>query len=277
MDDTSYEYLKRSIHRLMNIDLENYKSQQMRRRLNMFFDYSNFNNVVAYVAALQKDPILLAKLRDFLTINVSEFFRDRALFDYLSKSIIPELLQRSPALTVWSAGCSRGEEPYSLAMILNTVAPGKKHRILATDIDDNSLAKARNGGPYHVNEIKDVPANVSSKYMSICGNEVIVNDQIKSMVEIKRHDLLNDPFERNFDLIVCRNVVIYFTEKTKRSLNERFHASLKPKGILFIGGTEVMLESSAIGFSQISPFFYSKGESMTKIPAAEAGVLSARA
>src|ERR1035437_7017600 len=154
MDDNSYEYLKNNIFKLSNIDLDNYKPQQMRRRLNMFFDYSKFNDVVSYVSALQRDPELLAKLRDFLTINVSEFFRDKPLFDYLQNIVVPDLLRKSPSLNIWSAGCSRGEEPYSLAMILSSLSPGGQHRILATDIDDNSLAKAKSAGPYSLGEIK---------------------------------------------------------------------------------------------------------------------------
>ena len=276
MDDNSYEYLKRSIHKLINIDLDNYKSQQMRRRLNMFFDYTNYDNVVSYVSALQRDPELLGKLRDFLTINVSEFFRDRPLFDYLKNVVLPELLHKSPILNIWSAGCSRGEEPYSLAMILSGLTPGQKHRILATDIDENSLAKARNGGPYSLGEIKYVPPGIAGRWLTVSGNEAMVTDNIKRMVEIRRHDLLNDGFERDFDLIICRNVVIYFTEKTKRALNERFFNSLKRGGVLFIGGTEVMLESDAIGFSQIAPFFYRRSNQVENVCSNQPIPMSAR-
>ena len=195
MDDTSYEYLKRSILKLTSIDLDHYKPQQMRRRLNMLFEYSKYENVVAYVAALQKDKELLGKLRDFLTINVSEFFRDKTLFDYLQNVVLPELMQKSPVLNIWSAGCSRGEEPYSLAIILSMLCPGKPHRILATDIDDNSLIKAKTGGPYNLGEIKDLPSSIISRYFTVSGSEVMVTSNIKKMVEIKRHDLLNDRFD----------------------------------------------------------------------------------
>lgn len=266
MDDNNYEYLKKSILKLSNIDLDNYKPQQMRRRLDMFFNYSKFNDVASYVSAMQRNPELLAKLRDFLTINVSEFFRDKPLFDYLQNVVIPDLLRKSPSLNIWSAGCSRGEEPYSLAMILSNLSPGQQHRILATDIDDNSLSKAKGAGPYSLGEIKDIPPDIIKRYFTVNGSEVMVTDKIKRMVEIRRHDLLNDGFERDFDLIICRNVVIYFTENTKRALNERFFNSLKRGGVLFIGGTEVMLESSAIGFSQIAPFFYRKPDNCTTMP-----------
>lgn len=266
MDDNSYEYLKRSILKLTNIDLDNYKSQQMRRRLSTLFEYSKFDNVAAYVAGLQEDSELLGKLHDFLTINVSEFFRDKAVFEIFQSAILPDLLRQRPVLNIWSAGCSRGEEPYSVAMLLNRLSPGQKHYILGTDIDEHSLIKARNGGPYSLNELKAVPPDFVSRYFYISGNEAMIKDNIKEMVKVKRHDLLNNRFEKGFDLIICRNVVIYFTEKTKRSLNERFFNSLSNGGILFIGGTEVMLEATAIGFKQISPFFYCKPDKSINEP-----------
>lgn len=274
MDDNSYEYLKRIILKLTNINLENYKEQQMRRRLSMFFEYSKFDSITSYVAALQKNPEMIDKLRDFLTINVSEFFRDASLFGHLRNVVLPDLLKQSHTLNVWSAGCSRGEEAYTVAIMLNMLSPGHKHRILATDIDDNSLAKARNGGPYNISELKAASAEVIDRYFVVSGNLARVKDSLKEMIEVKRHDLLNDRFDTGFDLIICRNVVIYFTENTKRSLNERFHKSLKNGGVLFIGGTEVMLEASTIGFTQISPFFYRKPLNSAKIIERQAATLS---
>ncbi len=128
MDDTSYEYLKKKILRLTNIDLNNYKSQQMRRRLNMFVTQSNYDDIVLYTAALEKDDAMLQKLRNFLTINVSEFYRDGSPFKFLQETVLPDLLKKSSELNVWSAGCSRGEEAYSLIMMLSAVSPAKNHR-----------------------------------------------------------------------------------------------------------------------------------------------------
>ncbi|MEE8413133.1 MAG: protein-glutamate O-methyltransferase CheR [Dehalococcoidales bacterium] len=265
MDDKNYAYLTKKILKLTKINLDNYKSQQMRRRLNMFLANTGFDNIVSYAAALEKDQEMLQKLRTFLTINVSEFYRDKASFKYLQTIILPKLLKKCSSLNMWSAGCSRGEESYSVAMILNTISPGQNHRILATDIDDNSLKKARDGGPYSASELKNVSPNIINRYFTISNDEYRVIDKMKHKVEVKHQDLLNDQFERGFDLIICRNVTIYFTEETKRALNERFFKSLKDEGILFIGGTEVMLDASSIGFKQVGTSFYQKPENSPPI------------
>lgn len=261
MDDKSYEYLKRKILKLTNINLDNYKSQQMKRRLGMFLTQTKYENIVSYTAALEQDEEMLQKLRNFLTINVSEFFRDNSPFEYLQNNILPKLLKKNTPLNIWSAGCSRGQECYSVAMILSGISPGQNHRILATDIDQDSLKKAGDGGPYSSGDLKNVQQMFLKRYFTSSDGEYRVIDRIKKRVTVQELNLINDKFERGFDLIICRNVTIYFTEETKRTLNERFLQSLNDGGVLFIGGTEVMLDASSIGFKQIGTSFYQKPES----------------
>lgn len=260
MEDKSYEYLKRKILKLTNIDLDSYKSQQMKRRLGMFLTHTRYENIVSYTAALERDEEMLQKLRNFITINVSEFFRDNSPFEYLQKNILPKLLKNNPSLNIWSAGCSRGQECYSVAMILSGISPGQNHRILATDIDEDSLKKAKDGGPYSSGDLKNVQQSFLKRYFTSSGGEYRVIDRIKHRVKVQELNLLNDKFERGFDLIICRNVTIYFTEETKRELNQRFLQSLNDGGVLFIGGTEVMLDAASIGFNQIGTSFYQKPE-----------------
>ncbi len=261
MDEKSYEYLKKKILKLTNINLDNYKSQQMKRRLGMFLAQTKYENIVSYASALERDEEMLQKLRNFLTINVSEFFRDDSPFEYLQNSILPKLLKNRPSLNIWSAGCSRGQECYSVAMILSGISPDHNHRILATDIDADSLKRAVNGGPYSSGDLKNVKQSFLKRYFTASGQEFRVIDRIRKRVKVQELNLLNDKFERDFDLIICRNVTIYFTEETKRVLNERFLQSLNAGGILFIGGTEVMLDATSIGFKQIGTSFYQKPES----------------
>ncbi|MBN2238698.1 MAG: protein-glutamate O-methyltransferase CheR [Dehalococcoidales bacterium] len=260
MNDESYLYLKRKLVKLTKIDLDNYKSQQMQRRLGNFIERYALKNIIEYCQLIESNPAELRKLLDFLTINVSEFFRDSHIFKHLETDIIPKLLTYTKYLNIWSAGCSRGQEPYSLAMMMETSFPSVKYRILATDIDQGALLIARSGGPYTHEDVRNVPDSVRSGFLSVNEGKYLVKDELKKRIDFRQQNLLGDPFDHNFDLIVCRNVTIYFTEQAKRELNNKFYSALKPNGVLFIGGTEVMLDAPQLGFSGAGVCFYQKKE-----------------
>ena len=257
MDDQEYCYLKRKVLTRTGIDLDSYKSQQMRRRLESLV-FSNSCSVVQYCEKLQNDPDVLRKLQDFLTINVSEFFRDINQFELLKNTILPELLKRNYKLNIWSAGCSHGAEPYSLAIILDEISPGHNHRILATDIDEGVMARATNGGPYSPNDTRNVSKVRLQKYFSESAGGYQVRDTLKNRVEFKHLNLIGEHFETGFDLIICRNVIIYFTEKAKNNLIERFCRSIKDKGVLFLGATETLAVAPGRGLERLGICFYQK-------------------
>ncbi|MBI4596308.1 MAG: protein-glutamate O-methyltransferase CheR, partial [Candidatus Tectomicrobia bacterium] len=232
MDDYEFGYLKRKVLAWTGIDLDSYKSQHMRRRLDSVV-FASSCSVIQYCERLQNELETLRKLRDFLTINVSEFFRDTEQFDLLKNAILPDLLTRNHKLNIWSAGCSHGGEPYSVAMILDEISPGVKHRILATDIDEGVLARARNRGPYSSQDVRNVGRFRLQKYFAESPGGYWIKDVVKQEVEFRQLNLLGDCFETGFDLILCRNVIIYFTEKAKARLIEGFYKSLKDNGVLF--------------------------------------------
>ena len=256
MRDLEYTYLKARIKRLTGIDLGSYREQQMRRRLSAFVSRTSAPNVFAYCRMIEHDSVLINDLRSFLTIKVSEFFRDLLQFEQLKTTVLPRLLAENPCLNIWSTGCSIGGEPYSLAIILNELYPYRNHRILATDIDDTSLMRARAGGPYRSAEIKNVPEQLLQACFSNREGSYWVSDKIRRRVEFRKHDLLCDPFEEGFDLIACRNVAIYFTDEARLNLNCRFHRSLRDGGILFVGGTETIMNARTIGFTTLDHCFY---------------------
>ena len=258
MDTIEYDYIKIKVRDLFEINLDNYKSNQMMRRLDGYISRSSTPDVEQYCRFLEQDQKEREKLLDFLTINVSEFYRDSSHFEQLQTMILPELLQQNAVLSIWSAGCSNGAEPYSIAIILEKHAPFHKHRILATDIDRNSLNKAQMGGPYNLNEVRNIPEGLLNKYFSCENGKYWINDRIKQKVEFRHHDLLLSPYENNFDLIICRNVVIYFSEEAKRIINTGFFNALKVNGMLFIGATETMIDSFDIGFKKVATCFYRK-------------------
>ena len=258
MNAAEFIYVKKKIRELTQFDLDNYGHNQMMRRLDGYISRFKVNNVVQYCKMIERDKNELEKLQKFLTINVSEFFRDSAQYKILQEEVLPALLQNNLKINIWSAGCSNGAEAYSIAILLDRLSPYRDHRILATDIDKNILSQAVAGGPYKAADIRNVPKALVEKYFTSTDGDMQVINRIRKKVTFKLHDLTRDPFEKNFDLIVCRNVVIYFAVETKRALRKKFLDALKVNGIFFIGATETMLDARDTGFQRLSACFYRK-------------------
>lgn len=257
MDERDWEEFKAKLKRKTEIDLDLYKAPQMQRRIMNLARRNGYDKYSAYFDKVVQDKDDFAAFIEYLTINVSEFFRTPDKFAKLETDVIPELMKRSSRLNIWSAGCSIGAEPYSLAMILNDMTPNTRHRILATDLDIEILGKAK-AGIYNENELKAMSEARKSKYFTRQGDKYAVSPDIKQRIEFKRHNLLKDSFETGFDLILCRNVVIYFTEEAKDQLYANFFKALKPGGILFVGATEAILNFRKLGYTSYQPFFYQK-------------------
>jgi chemotaxis protein methyltransferase CheR len=231
----------------------------MERRINSFMRQQGLENKYKeFLSLLSADKAVYQKFIEHLTINVSEFFRNANHWKVLEEEIFPELaVQRDGPLKIWSAGCSTGEEPYSLAMIIKEKKIRIDHKILATDLDKEVLAKAVKG-TYSEKEIEGVPLALRKKYFQQDGNFYTVNNELKNMIKFTRQNLLQDTFDKNFDLILCRNVVIYFTEETKKMLYSKFVEALRPNGIIFVGSTEQIFNSREIGLHTQKIFFYTK-------------------
>lgn len=255
MNLVGYPSFRKTVLTLTGIDLDCYKGTQMERRLQVIMRRTGATDLAAYSRQLEQSPARVKEFRDFLTINVSEWLRNPEKYDELKEHILPDLLVHSPRIKVWSAGCSNGSEPYSVAMILDELSPTGHHMVLATDLDQEILKVAR-AGVYSDKDIKSVSADRRSRYFTQVGDQFHIKPEIRARVRFERHNLLADPFPTGCDLILCRNVVIYFTEEAKDQLYRRFYQSLRPGGILFVGGTESLLRAREMGFSMISPFLY---------------------
>jgi len=256
--DRDYADFIAGFKRLTGIDLGLYKEAQMKRRLTTLRQRRGFDDFASYLNAVRGDKALLAELLDRMTINVSEFWRNPNRWEALEKQFLPRLIEASGnRLKCWSAACSSGEEPYSLAMILARHGALRTARVLATDIDENALAKARIG-VYPERSLKDVPEEYRERYFIRRGDMYEVVDEIKRGVVFAKGDLLTDPFDRGFDLIVCRNVLIYFTNDAKTALYRKFSEALKPGGILFVGSTEQIFSPEQYGLESADSFFYRK-------------------
>jgi len=156
------------------------------------------------------------------------------------------------------AGCSIGAEPYSMSIILRELALGRNHSIMATDIDQTILDRARGGRDYLASDIRNVGSARMAKWFTLQPDgRYSVGAQPRTMITFQKHDLLRDRYPRGpFDLVSCRNVVIYFTEEAKERIYQGFVNSLRPGGILFVGGTEAIMRPQALGLKVVGPGFY---------------------
>lgn len=253
-----YEGFKREILLLTQIDLGSYKEKQMKRRLDSLISKNNFDGYKSYVDALKVDKKLYNEFINYMTINVSEFYRNPEQWQKLKSIILPSLLEgKSRSLRIWSAACSSGDEPYTLVMVLNEFIPLSSIKIIATDIDNEILQKAKSG-LYNDKSITNLPKEYIDKYFKRDGNVFIINEEVKNCVEFKKHNLLADPYPLNCDLIVCRNVLIYFTEEAKTEIYKNFNKSLRLGGVLFVGSTEQIILYNNYSFKPIQTFFYQK-------------------
>ena len=173
--------------------------------------------------------------------------------------MIPYLINKyGKNLKIWSAACSTGDEPYSLVMLLSKFMPLSQIKIIATDIDDQVIEIAKIG-IYNVKSIKGLPKEFVNKYFTkVTETSYQISDEIKKRVEFKKHNLLKDPYPNDCAMIVCRNVVIYFTDEAKNEVFKKFQSVLKPEGVLFVGSTEQIIQAAQIGFNPQHSFFYIK-------------------
>ncbi len=262
MDAEVYSQVKATIRRSLKIDLENYKAEQMQRRLDSWLVRSHSTTWSDYFNVLLTDASELERFRNYLTINVTEFFRDPNRWHTLRDEILPQLLKsstenHSETLKLWSAGCSIGAEPYTIAMLMADAMPRQKYLLLATDLDRGALLKARARGPYTAEDLRNLDAIQRQKYISPTP-PFFVNDHLQKHIHFEEQDLLAARFDTGFDLIVCRNVVIYFTAEAKDALYAKFAAALRPGGVLFLGGTEMISGATRFGLQNFGISFYRK-------------------
>ena len=256
-----YEDFKAEIFALTDINLGLYKERQMKRRIDSLIKKNNFKGYTDYVKAIKSDQILFNEFINHITINVSEFYRNPRQWEVFEQEILPGLLSRMSNLKIWSCACSTGDEPYTLVMILNKFLPLNKIKIMASDIDRNALEKAR-AGIYNSKSVEKLPSIYLSRYFDKSGDKYIIKDEIKQCVDFKRHNLLKDNFPVGCDLIVCRNVLIYFTEEAKTEIYTKFNKALNVGGVLFVGSTEQIILPGRYNLTPVRTFFYVKDNNL---------------
>jgi chemotaxis protein methyltransferase CheR len=238
------------------LDLGNYNQAQMYRRLDLIKQKHGFSNFGELFVRIKEDPELLKECLDKLTINVTEFFRDKEYWEILKQKTIMRAKTRL-SLRIWSAGCATGEEAYSLAFMLNHVLHPDNCVLMASDIDSGALAKAK-AGLYHEKALKGLDSRVVSVMFRKLGDVYQVKDRMREKISFFKHDLLSDVYPSELDIILCRNVSIYFKEGAKKLVYKKLTDKLNPGGILFIGASEQIIYPQDYGLVNEDVYFYRK-------------------
>jgi chemotaxis protein methyltransferase CheR len=254
-----YEAFAAKIQRKLGIRLGEYKVDQMQRRLGTVAKQHGATSFVGYFAAIERDNAILNEFLDQMTINVTELMRNPALFEDLAKTILPGLIEAKKGLplNIWSAGCSYGAEACTVAMLLREMVPPPQYRIKATDLDLAVLAKANSVNFTKADMVSVSPERRKKNFIEIDDNTFMPLPDIRRSISFSQQDLLSDDYPPNtYDLILCRNVVIYFNDEAKERIFRNFWKALRPGGVLFVGGTERLGDTKTLHFELIKPFFY---------------------
>lgn len=246
------------VRRLSGIDLLQYKRGQMERRLRTLAERRGFAPLKDYLAVLDRDSDELDRFLDRVTINVSQLWRNPEQWAMLGKTIVPELAAAG-RIRAWSAGCSYGAESYTVAAVCYEVAPTTRVEVRGTDIDPRMIERAR-AGAFSAEDARTVPpASLERWFERTAGGGVQANAKLRSAVTFDRDDLLTMRVPpASYDLVMCRNVVIYFTEEVRDGLHERLASALRPGGYLLVGSTERVTAPAQLGLALEHPFVYRK-------------------
>ena len=256
LDDFSELTRKISVER--GFGCASYKEKCLRRRIAVRMRARGVHTYTDYARILDADSGEYDKLLDALTINVTKLFRNWEAYDALSRTAVPELWHReTPTIRVWSAGCSSGEEPYSLAILFHRFAATSgmlaqidRVNVLGTDIDKRSLTAAGRG-EFEEGDFADTPADLRKRYFATSA-PFVVAPSIRRMVKFESRDMLSDAAPRGqHDLIVCRNVLIYFDRETQERLFDTFYQAMAPGGFLMLGKVETLLGRARSQFAPI--------------------------
>ncbi len=247
-NDNHFLYIKRKIFKDTSLDLHQFKDKYIKRRIAVRMHATKVTTYREYMHLLSSEPSEYDKLLKELTINVTHFFRDPEVFRVLEEEYLPLLIfgkvkDQRKIIRIWSAGCASGEEPYSLAIILHYLFGEDRGdfniSILATDIDKASL-EAGKLGQYPPEQVERIRLVYLNRYFTFDKEIYHLNKEIKDMVQFRKMDLFTTPKVGNFDIIMCRNVLIYFTKEMQKKLFENFYNSLNMGGYLVLGKTEAL-------------------------------------
>jgi chemotaxis protein methyltransferase CheR len=245
------------LRHICGIDLTQYKRPQMERRLRSYWARLGVSKLTDALPRLRQDAAQLDDLLDRVTINVSQLWRHPDQWAHLERGLLADLAARGP-VRAWSAGCSYGAEAYTLAAVCRDVIPKASVRILGTDIDHRMIARAKLG-EFSDADARSAPRAAMERWFERTPDGWRAKEVIRAMTSFEVGDLLKlRRTASSYELIMCRNTVIYFADQIRDDLHARFAHALRPGGVLIIGGTERITDAASLGLSSIHPFIYRK-------------------
>lgn len=250
IEETEAYELVSAIYDASGYDFSNYSMPSLLRRLQRFIDLKKINDLSLFIEQLQNDDILLNEFIEEITVNVTEMFRDPYFFNILKKEVLPQL-KELPAIKIWHAGCSTGEEAYSMAILLKEAGILNKTIIYATDINQSVLQTAAKG-KFSIDLLKSYESNYKevelkenfNNYFEVHEGNFIMHEELRNKIIFSTHNLVTDSGFNQFDLIVCRNVMIYFNKQLQDQILQTFYNSLSNHGFLALGSKETLMFSS---------------------------------
>ena len=238
------EYMRES----RGVDFTGYKRTTLVRRVTKRCNELGIDDFGSYLDYLEVHADELPILFDKILINVTEFFRDKAAWDYLAQNIVPRIIAKTGGIRVWSAGAASGEEAYTISILLcEALGPEqfiRRVKIYATDIDEEALNKARGG--YLPKDLESLDEDYRTRYFEQQGSRLMFRSSLRRVLIFGRHDLMQDAPISRLDLLICRNTLMYFTAESQGRILTRFHYALNDDGYLFLGRAEMLLTHSAL-------------------------------
>ncbi|PBQ32406.1 chemotaxis protein CheR [Sphingobacteriaceae bacterium] len=255
LNDSEINSVLKDLRELYNYDFTYYSRDSFKRRINRLYKLEKYRSFSEFTTKLRSDPNYIDHFIDRITVHVTEMFRDPSFFLVLRNQVIPELAKR-PVIRVWHAGCSTGQEVYSVAILLHEAGLLQKSELLGTDVNPQVLTKARTGvfpvsltQLYAKNYILSGGERDFSAYHTETSFGEKFDERFRSRMTFISHSLASEEYINRFDLIICRNVLIYFDQELQDRTFQLFDLSLSPNSYLALG------EKETINFSRISAKF----------------------
>lgn len=255
LEHSSYEKVKRMIGESAGLNCSGYRDEYLKRRFEIRLRATGTITYAKYVLYLKKNPEEFTNLLNDLTINYTTFFRDTDVYEHLEHKLLPKLFMSKNPVKIWSAGCASGEEPYSLAILVHKILGSRlaEHpvSIIASDIDKDALGKAMRGS-YGLRQVSTMSSSMIDQFFTKeVDGAYVVKDFVKDLIRFERFDLMKTPIHVNFDLILCRNVMIYFSKEGQQHIHMTFYRALKDGGYMITGKSEILSGEPAEVFTAL--------------------------
>ena len=254
MEKMAFQKLKKMLME-NGINVSGYRDEYLKRRFDTRLRATGSNSYGKYAIYLHKNPDEINHLRNELTINFTMFFRDQDVYSYLEQILLPKLIHDSNPTRIWSAGCASGEEPYSLAILmrklLKKTADSHAVTIFASDIDTDVLATAKKG-EYQAKQLGALNSAMLEEYFTKQGDLYTTKDSLKRLIHFEQSDLMLQSIHQNIDLILCRNVMIYFAKESQQKIHMHFYRALKDGGYFVTGKSEILSGEPAKKFQPMN-------------------------